>query len=217
MSPVSLSEEPTGAELANAIRAEAERLGVSISSLAAMLRPNNPNKFIEQLELSQKPTASTVARIRALLAGEPLPPLPDPRRRGTNSTASTIAAAERQCAQRVVQDRQKRDGFRAHEVRRPGESLANASVRLGDRLRAIGIVIEAGEADEAEARRAAELEALATPSSLLRRAQRDWPDQCSAVRGLASELGVGLAEAWHRVIKAGLDCLAEAEEEAVHG
>lgn len=214
---LAIPEHPTGADLAGAIRSEAERRGVTIATLVSELRPGHPSKYLEQLQLSQKPTASTVARIRALLAGEPVPPLPDPRRRGTNSTASTLASADRQGSERAAQERLKRDGFRAHEVRRPGEALADANARLGQRLRAIGAEIDAEEAQAAKARRDAELDALATPSSLLRRAQRDWPDQCGAVRALASELGVGLAEAWHRVIKAGLDCLGEAEGEAVHG
>lgn len=133
-----------------------------------------------------------------------------------NTTARTYRMAQQSLAQKAEHDERRRQSFRAHEVRRPGEALADAIDRaasLKSRLLAIGAQIDAEEAEEQARRRDQELTTLGSPSALLRRAQRDWPEQCAGVKAVAAELGIGLAEAWHRVIKAGLDCLAEDEEQ----
>lgn len=94
----------------------------------------------------------------------------------------------------------------------PAESLADRFHRLAR---------EADEEEqqalaeaEADERRERDLERLASPSAVLRRAQRDWPQQCQDVASIAKELGIGLGECWRRVIKAGVDCLREAGDEA---
>lgn len=204
-----LPDRPTGAELVAAIRDAAQERGVTLQSLVVQLSPKSPTTYLEQLAIAIRPTPATVTRVRALLAGEAVTPAWTHGVR-TNSTANTSAAAQRHAAAKAEDEARRRRSFQAHEVRRPGEKLA-------DTVRRIGAEIDADEAAEAEARRCTDLQALSSPSSLLRRAQRDWPDQCGAVRALAADLGVGLAEAWHRVIKAGLDCLAEAEGETAHG
>lgn len=101
----------------------------------------------------------------------------------------------------------------ARSKRGPGESIADRFRRLAN---------EADEEEqaalaEAEAieRRERDLERLPSPSAVLRRAQRDWPDQCRDVGAIAAELGISLGECWRRVIKAGVDCLREGGDEAV--
>ena len=203
-----LSDAPSGAELAAKIRREAELRGVTIGSLVAQLSPNNPTSYLAQLAIAKNPTPRTVNRVRALLAGEPVelvtrtPPVGNTTERTEYYAAKHADAKDREIAL-------QRRSFQARELRRPGEALADAVRRLGRQ-------IDAEEAEEAAARRQAELDRLASPSVLLRRALRDWPDQCGKVRAIADELGVTVAEAWHRVIKAGLDCLAD-DEEPAHG
>jgi len=91
---------------------------------------------------------------------------------------------------------------------------------IADRFRRLAREMEEDEAAavaeaEAEERRARELDRLPTVSAVLRRAQRDWPQQCAEVQALAAELGVSLGEAWRRVIGAGVDCMRASADEAV--
>lgn len=101
---------------------------------------------------------------------------------------------------------------RAHETRQPGETVA-------DRFRRLAAEVDAEEADGGEddgdlrdRRRAQALADVPTPSDLIRRAQKDWPDQAAKVAAIAAELGVGRGEAWRRVIVAGLKALSEGGE-----
>lgn len=114
-------------------------------------------------------------------------------------------------AEEVTAMQHRADDARAK--REPGESVA-------DRFRRIAAELDEEEADalaeaEADERRERDLERLPSPSAVLRRAQRDWPDQCEAVKAIAEEIGIGLGECWRRVIKAGVDCLREAGDEGV--
>lgn len=65
----------TGASLTNAIRRRARELGEPLHRFAAPLS-NNVETWLHQLEQAQRPKPHTIARVQALLAGEPVPPPP---------------------------------------------------------------------------------------------------------------------------------------------
>lgn len=69
-----------------------------------------------------------------------------------------------------------------------------ANETVGDRFRRL-----AREVDEEE---------LGSPSGVLRRAMKEWPDQCAAVQAFAREQGIHLGEAWRRIIAAGVTALS---------
>lgn len=196
------AEEPTGVELAEELRAAAASAGVSIYAFVTPLATSNASSFLANLSTAQHPKPLTIARVRALCAGEPLPEarpstfekrfgltrhaVPEPRDSGGQRTA-LIELGERAAARRL-----------------PGETLA-ASLK---RLEQDGEVEESAETQaEAQARRDRELAELASPSALIRRAARDWPEQSAAVAAIAAEMGVAKGEAWRRVIVAGIDIL----------
>lgn len=87
-----------------------------------------------------------------------------------------------------------------------------ASESIADKFRRLAAEVDAEEGEDlAEAdssdRRDRDLDRLPSPSAVLGRAKRDWPKQCADVQALAAKRGIGLGEAWRRVIKAGVDCL----------
>lgn len=63
---------------------------------------------------------------------------------------------------------------------------------------------EAGIGDIRASRRQREMADVATPSALIRRAKSEWPEKCAAVQALAERLGIGLGEAWGKVLDAGI-------------
>jgi hypothetical protein len=85
----------------------------------------------------------------------------------------------------------------------PAETLANRIRRIS-REAAQEELAEAADAEaEAQDRRERDLAEIKTISALLRKAQRDWPSQCAAVKNYAAKQHIGLGEAWARVIAAG--------------
>lgn len=70
--PAPIGVDVTGAALADLVTAEARRRGVSVDRFATDLS-RWPAKWLAQLRAARRPTAATVARVRALLAGEPVP------------------------------------------------------------------------------------------------------------------------------------------------
>lgn len=62
-----------GAALVRMLRREAERRGVRVAVLIKPLT-RNPHTWLRLVAQAQTPTAETIARVRALLAGEPVPP-----------------------------------------------------------------------------------------------------------------------------------------------
>ena len=63
---------PTGEQLYNELCGAAAKAGRSLGSFAAPLF-NGASWKIEQMRIAVKPTGLTVRRVRALIAGEPLP------------------------------------------------------------------------------------------------------------------------------------------------
>ncbi len=126
-----------------------------------------------------------------------------------------IETAERAALRRLpgetLQDAVKREAREKGERRASARSTGTVSHPL-----TIADEVEAAEADAAIGavtadRRAREARELTTASALIRKAAAEWPDQCARVARLACEMGVGVGEAWRRVIGAGIDCLDEAE------
>lgn len=82
--PGAPAQAPTGAELVDALRAAAVRRGQTTSDLAKPLA-KQPASFLDQLGRSVRPKAATVARVRAVIAGEDPGPAP-----ATNSRRSAL-------------------------------------------------------------------------------------------------------------------------------
>lgn len=76
---IALPENPTGAQLADAVRRRAHDLQVPLVRFAAELA-THPASWLAKVGIVARPRPNTVMRIRALLAGEPVPP-PPPRDR----------------------------------------------------------------------------------------------------------------------------------------
>jgi hypothetical protein len=72
---VRASEAITGEQLVEMLRVEAGRRGVPLNTLARALS-NYPWSWLKSLEAARVPSPSTIARIRALISGEPVPPAP---------------------------------------------------------------------------------------------------------------------------------------------
>jgi hypothetical protein len=147
-------------------------------------------------------TKKTADKIRGFIAKDPQPC------RQRRITPSAVASARmRDGAEEKSENITRRRDLteRAHESRAPGETLADRVRRLAEELEA-----EENDAAEADAERESErrLDEIVEPSALIRRAQRDWPDQAAKVRRVAASEGISLGEAWRRVIAAGIDQLS---------
>jgi hypothetical protein len=237
-----LPDRPTGAELCAALDVAALAGGEAIYEFIKPLS-DYPHQFYSQLREAKRPKLHTVARVRALIAGEDVPAarnkLPDVvtcRREEREERGLPPSGRELRDARQLEQlaDKREREAERRMESdvavssRKPGETLAEAVARTAsereERFRNATRLTTAhplplsedeladrGLGELSEERRVRELDELASPSSVLRRAQRDWPDQCERVKAIAGELGVTLGEAWRRVIGAGVECLSDPE------
>jgi hypothetical protein len=195
----------SGKQLADELREAAAAKGVTIRSLIAPLC-QVPKGYLACLERSKRPHPATVARVRALIAGKPLPPPPpsgfqsrsggpSPNKQKADATRAEISAENN----RLQQQLQLTD--EARETRKPGQTLADRIREIRDRL----------EAEAKAERDDRELAALATPNALIRRAQRDWPELSAKVSAAASAQGISRGDAWLRVITAGVQLLSEGE------
>jgi hypothetical protein len=244
VSPPSLPAKPTGNDLVDAVEAAARRAGVPLHTFIQPLC-NDVGK-LQQMRVAIRPYARTIERVRALIAGEAVPPAM--RERPPTVPQQFVRRSEREAAGLPPSERELRetDTLRAVQMQRAkidhlrdvndtrhaqrerfsaevAEREAMERIARRNQARCTGTVshpIDLSDAlgdtlvdliDTASDRRARELEELQSPSSVLRRAQRDWPEQCAKVKAIAAELEVTLAEAWHRVIGAGVDCLTDPE------
>lgn len=72
---ITITDLATGPEIVAAIRQLAAEQNVSPIDLARELSPT-PRRWLDQLVQAKQPKAHTLVRVRALLAGEPVPPPP---------------------------------------------------------------------------------------------------------------------------------------------
>ena len=75
MSAPAIAEGCTGAELVAALRSHAFENGIGVTELAARLS-SSPGRWLGQVRAAQRPKPHTVERVRALIAGEFVPPPP---------------------------------------------------------------------------------------------------------------------------------------------
>lgn len=115
---------PSGLDLVHQLRVEADRRGELLSEFVAPLA-REPRRFIRQLKAVARPTPVTIARIRALIEGEPLPERLPPAS-GAFGPGFKPASAE---AQEKVEFRRAL-AEEAARFRRPGETLHDAQLRL---------------------------------------------------------------------------------------
>lgn len=121
---------PSGLDLVHQLRVEADRRGELLSEFVAPLA-RDPRKFIRQLKTAARPTPVTIARIRALIEGEPLPERLPPAA-GAFGPGFKPAATE---TQEKVEFRRAL-AEEAARYRRPGETLHDAQRRLERELAA---------------------------------------------------------------------------------
>lgn len=67
------ADNPTGAELAQAIVRRAAELGMTVHHFGKPLT-DNPGAWVRELAKAKRPLSHTIERVRALLAGQPMPP-----------------------------------------------------------------------------------------------------------------------------------------------
>jgi hypothetical protein len=134
--------EVTGEQLHRELSEAARAAGMSLQRFARPLF-SEPNWKLEQLRIARKPKPSRIARVRALIAGEPLPEpsgnqyCRDARayassRRGDRDALGGLRdhSFEPRLTGDVIAARQALTR-RARAERRPGETLQSAIQRLG--------------------------------------------------------------------------------------
>jgi hypothetical protein len=126
-----IGERPTGPALVDALRAAAAKAGRPLYVFVQPLVTSNSSNFLAQLGRADRPLQITVDRVRALIAGEPIPP-PRPsnfkgcygRHERSHSGEAAMSAAEL--------ERRKLLTHTAHAKRLAGETVAAAVKRLGE-------------------------------------------------------------------------------------
>lgn len=111
--------------------------GVPLRQFVAPLF-NEPSWKLEQLRIAKAPMPATIARVRALIAGEPLPPTrPSPVKGHTiGPRHERIIGVETRLSGEVIAQRRNL-AERAHAERHPGETLAAAVRRISHQQRTI--------------------------------------------------------------------------------
>lgn len=164
-----LPDSPNGEHLADALQREARRRGVSLTRLVAPLWGKDRQYRVETLRGVRRPNQETIARIRALIAGQPLPARPprkahpnqnvrrvDREEAGLPPSKREIAESEkiaRDAGQREREEVAKLAAHRARSSRLPGETLAEAVKReavAAGRRRSIARVAGGGTGDHDE-------------------------------------------------------------------
>lgn len=125
----------TGAQLTEELRNAAHQLGLPLATfLAPISGALSANRYLAQLSIAKRPKPETVARIRALIAGQHVDPTLPPHYFDRRNPVSGNAVM-RDRAQVVAEEtrRKENDARRASELARalrgPGETLADAAKR----------------------------------------------------------------------------------------
>jgi hypothetical protein len=119
----------TGEQLHDQVRAAAQASGQSIKAFVRPLFGDSSWK-LEQLRIAKTPTQSTIDRVRALIAGEPLPAAPVSPRKGLPlGKVRKVSDGEHRLTGDEIARRRSLT-YLAHHTRRPGETLHAAIRRL---------------------------------------------------------------------------------------
>jgi hypothetical protein len=125
-----VNANPTGEDLYEELRAAAAAAGISLHKFAAPLF-GEPNWKLQQLRIAKAPKPLTIARVRALIAGEPVPqPVPSPKRgipRG-DETHRVNDGESRLNGDEIARRRALAESAAA--MRAPGETIADAVRRV---------------------------------------------------------------------------------------
>jgi hypothetical protein len=124
-----IGERPSGAELLDALRAAAAKAGVPLTQFIEPICSSSPANLINQLSRAQRPLQLTIDRVRALIEGGKIPAM-----RRSNGIYGDRSGNNLSVDHHIASDeleRRKRLTQQAHEIRRPGETLASAVQRLG--------------------------------------------------------------------------------------
>jgi hypothetical protein len=127
----------TGQQLYDELAAAANAAGVSLRHFVAPLF-NEPSWKLEQLRIAKVPMPATIARVRALIAGEPLPPTRTSPVKGKTISRrhERITGGETRLSGEVIAYRRNLTDM-AHAERLPGETLAAAVRRISHQQRTI--------------------------------------------------------------------------------
>lgn len=120
----------TGELLYAEIVAAADRSGASVRAFVAPLF-NGASWKLEQLRIAKKPTPDTVARVRALIAGEPLPAIRRAKRGHVHRATGAVRVEGELVPARDIIDQRRELAERAFAERRGGETLHDAVRRIG--------------------------------------------------------------------------------------
>jgi hypothetical protein len=89
-------DRPTGFELIAEIEAAARQRGITPRALILPLYPDNPSAALNTIKKACHPTGRTVAKVRAMIAGEPIPremaPVAAPKRAPVTDGQRRVAA-----------------------------------------------------------------------------------------------------------------------------
>jgi hypothetical protein len=166
---IALPDAPTGADLVAAIGAVADVLGIAPVELTAPLS-KYPASWLKQTAEAKRPRPDTIARVRALLAGQPVPAPPA----NTLQARNRVRAIQEEAAEEA---RQRMDRLRQAQTL-SGTVFIDAEQTLRERRHANSQYRPpAGERAQVRATPADDLAARIDRDQAARRAERErWLD-----------------------------------------
>lgn len=102
MNAQTLPERPTGLQVVEAMQAHADEIGVDIEKLVKSISPKSPRTWLKDVQRARFPRPVTVARVKALIAGQALPP--KQRYRPQNKSGEKPHRADGADQPRIVRD-----------------------------------------------------------------------------------------------------------------
>jgi hypothetical protein len=121
---------PSGQDLAQQLRSAAKARGMTLAQFIAPLVLSTAENFITQLSRSDRPLPLTVRRVRACIAGEPVPPPRSSPFKGCTGRKRRTDVNHRFTSDEL--ERRRRQTDQAHAERRPGETIHQAIRRLAE-------------------------------------------------------------------------------------
>lgn len=130
-----MTARPTGTQLLAELRGAAAAKGVPLMQFIDPLVTSTPDKLVNQLALSRHPRQLTIDRVRACVAGQPVPPAQAARPGFVPGFTGQHRDAKRDRIPRSPRadelEQRKRLAETARGARLPGETLEQAMQRLG--------------------------------------------------------------------------------------
>lgn len=125
------ADRPSGQDLAQQLRIAANARGMTLAQFVAPLVLSTAENFIAQLLRSDRPLPLTVRRVRACIAGEPVPPPRSSPFKGCTGRKRRPSDVNHRFTGDEL-ERRRRQTDQAHAERRPGETIHQAIRRLAE-------------------------------------------------------------------------------------